>query len=94
MLPEKITLNQIRLSRNLKETTFERLYRSLMLGNELDEDEYISLLAIAITFISRGDSLTRHLGYRIILKYSLSTSDFEPLLDLSLIHISEPTRPY
>ncbi|MDN8604566.1 DEAD/DEAH box helicase [Corynebacterium ureicelerivorans] len=83
MLPEKITLNQIRLSRNLKETTFERLYRSLMLGNELDEDEYISLLAIAITFISRGDSLTRHLGYRIILKYSLSTSDFEPLLDLA-----------
>lgn len=83
MLPEKITLNQVRHWRNATSSAFSSEYPKLFLESPLDEQEYIHLLALAITFISRGDFNVRLLGYRIILRYSLTTKDFEPLLDYS-----------
>lgn len=70
--------------RVLRNTEFYALYKKLLLGNELDDQEKEALLKIAIILINEGDSDSQNLGYRVIVLYSNQLLDYEPLYDIAI----------
>ena len=63
--------------RKLKNTNFVNLYISCMYqAPNIDK-----LLSYAVLFLNCKDSIIKALGYRIILRYSISTNDYIPLYE-------------
>tara|TARA_R110002073_G_scaffold84612_7_gene201882 strand:- start:64506 stop:66326 length:1821 start_codon:yes stop_codon:yes gene_type:complete len=81
---EKIALTYIG-----KEPMFNEVMKKLTLGESLDYDEKTYILACAILFIRHYEKDNRYtsyadISYYIILKYSLSADDYEPLFDFCM----------
>lgn len=79
----EVTISKLRNKRNLEESRFLYLYEKLVTSSNLPTTEMQELLSFAVVFLKQGDETVQKLGYRIVLQYSLSTHDYEPLLDLS-----------
>jgi hypothetical protein len=78
-----ITVRKLRHQQNLEGSRFLQLYEKLVLSHALTGEEYQELLSFAVIFMRLGDVTVEKLGYRIVLQYSLNTSDFEPLIDIA-----------
>ena len=88
-MPKQIvlTLNKLRLSSNIADTDFLRLY-TWLLGDESqssDESDKLFILKTAITFIESSDVFVSQLGYRLILLYARKYSEYESLYDVALL---------
>lgn len=81
-MPNTISLAEYR--RKINSTFFETAYKKLQLGQELTEEEKNNLLSNAIIFSNYGDSDMQKLGYKIIVTYSNSYSNYKPLYDFSI----------
>lgn len=77
--PVQLTLPKLRHRANLEGSLFLDLYTKLMRKDELDEDGLVDLLRFAILFLASADDAVARLGYRIVLQYTQSTRDYEPL---------------
>lgn len=82
-MPVDITVRKLRNHQNLNGSRFLDLYESLLLQRELSVDEYQELLTFSVLFLRQGDGVVARLGYRILLQYSLDTSDFDPLIAIA-----------
>lgn len=78
-----VTVRKLRNRQNLEGSRFLHLYEKLVLSQALTDEEYQELLSFAVVFMQLGDATVEKLGYRIVLQYSLDTSDFEPLIDIA-----------
>lgn len=76
--PKQLTL------RRLLNTSFVDLYKKLVLGEELSQEESLDILSIAVILVSQSDVYLNKLGYRIVLFYGNSTGDYIPLYDISV----------
>ncbi len=76
-------MKQLTLSR-LKNTPFIKLYRKIVLKEDLTSFEYKKLLSLAVIFINQKDRDLKHLGYRIIVFYCNKTQDYIPLYDIAI----------
>lgn len=70
--------------RTLRNTNFSTLYKKLLLGEKLGEQEKEALLKIALILINAGDDNAQGLGYRIVVLYGNHLSDYEPLYDVAI----------
>lgn len=70
--------------RVLRNTTFEVLYKKLLLKKEMSTSDYKKLLSLAIIFVNEKDTNINHLGYRIIVFYCNQTKNYKPLYDIAL----------
>ena len=68
----------------IKNTSFELLYNRFIIGEQLSEKQYESLLAIAICFTNSKDINVQQLGYRIIVEYCNQTGDYIPLYEIAI----------
>ena len=68
--------------------------RNIGLSDTLDQG--LSSLGVFVSFLGHRNNANTHGGSRRNIKahYDLGNDLFSLFLDLSLIHISEPTRPY
>ncbi|MDK8506056.1 MAG: DEAD/DEAH box helicase [Corynebacterium amycolatum] len=80
---KRISLGQIKNKRNLRGSIFEKLYKNLILGEQISEEEFEKLLEIGLVFMNAGDDAVQELGYRIILLYSISYKDYRPLYEVA-----------
>lgn len=81
----EITLRKVRRRSNLDDSAFLALYKRLILGDtDLNDNEKLFLLKIAIHFLNSKDENVERLGYRIILRYSNLYTDYAPLYDVAL----------
>lgn len=78
-----LTVRKLRHPQNLEGSRFFELYEKLVLAQALTGEEYQELLSFAVVFMHLGDATVEKLGYRIVLQYSIDTSDFEPLIDIA-----------
>lgn len=69
--------------KEIQNSSFNDLYVKLISENDCSTSEYQLLLEFAIIFINSGDIQVQKLGYRIILRYSVKTSDYIPLYDVA-----------
>ncbi|KPZ57962.1 DEAD/DEAH box helicase [Pseudoalteromonas sp. P1-25] len=76
--PKQLTLLR------LLNTSFNELYNSLLLNEQIEPSDYLKLLSIAIVLTNQDEVSLKRLAYRIVLKYSLNTGDYIPLYDFSL----------
>ncbi len=70
--------------RRLLNTSFNTIYRKLVMGQELNREESIDILSIAVVLVSQTSTELNRLGYRIVLLYGNLTGDFIPLYDISI----------
>lgn len=85
--PLALTLSKLRLSSNIQNTDFLRIY-SWLLGDESQEtsvEDKLFILRIAVTFIESSDSYVSQLGYRLVLIYADKYSEYESLYDVALL---------
>ena len=59
----------------IKNTNFDLLYNRFIVGENLSEKQYESVLASAICFTYANDINVQQLGYRIIVEYYEQTLD-------------------
>jgi len=65
-------------------TSFGDIYRKLLVGDDLDDQQLTKILAIAIFFLNNENANIHKFGYRLILLYADRTKDFRPLFDVSI----------
>lgn len=75
---DKLTL------RKLYNTEFPELYKKLLIGIELSDEELEKILSIGIFLTGLDNKNLQRLGYRLFLLYSKITDDYKPLYELSL----------
>lgn len=75
---DKLTL------RKLYNTEFPELYKKLLIGTELSDEELEKILSIGIFLTGLDNKNLQRLGYRLFLLYSKITDDYKPLYELSL----------
>jgi hypothetical protein len=84
-------------ARKLINSGFLDLYKKLLLGLDIDEEEKIKVLAVAVVLINQVDDNLNNLGYRIALAYGNKIRDYRPLYDLSvrkgLMPVASVIRP-
>lgn len=85
---KNITLKQV--ENDFNESKFMAVYQKFLAEQELTYEETIKLLSIAVLFLNSENEYVRKLGYHILVKYSISTEDFELLDDLSRDLINTP----
>ncbi len=68
----------------IKNTNFDLLYNRFIVGENLSEKQYESLLASAICFTYANDINVQQLGYRIIVEYCNQTGDYIPLYEIAI----------
>ena len=83
-----ITLKQIK--NDFKDSNFMDVYLKFLQNKELTTEQNIKLLSIAILFLNFNNEYIKKLGYHILVKYSISTDDYELLDDLSRELINTP----
>lgn len=84
------TLKQLRSSRLLNDSDFQRAYFRLLLGKRLGKKNLRYLLTVAIILMQSPEDAVYRLGYRIILQYSKRSNDYEPLLTVALANDLAP----
>lgn len=77
--PVEVTARKLRLSTNLDNSSFLNLYEQLMRGEDMEDAQYVDILRFSIIFLRSEDEVVSRLGYRILLQYSATTHDYEPL---------------
>ena len=90
MKPMTPTLKQLRNSRLLEKSDFQRAYLRLLLGKRLGKKNLRFLLTVAIILMQSSEDAVYRLGYRIILQYSKRSGDYEPLLTVALANDLAP----
>lgn len=85
---KNITLKQV--ENDFNESKFMDVYQKFLAEQELTYEEKIKLLSVAVLFLNSENEYVRKLGYHILVKYSISTEDFELLDDLSRDLINTP----
>lgn len=83
-----ITLKQV--ENDFKELKFMDVYHKFLAEQELTYEEKIKLLSVAILFLNSENEYIKKFGYHILVKYSISTDDYELLDDLSRDLINTP----
>jgi len=75
----------VKFKNDIEKYHFEKVYKSIHTGEitKLDRNEQIKLLELAILFINSNNENLFNLGYFIIVNYSIETSDYLPLFDIS-----------
>lgn len=86
----EITLKRIRNAANLRDSNFLDLYIALLRGEQLGDSQKRDILMFAVLFLRAEDQLVRRLGYRIVIHYSLVSSDFVPLRDIAIMNDFHP----
>ncbi|WP_425081526.1 DEAD/DEAH box helicase [Ruegeria arenilitoris] len=67
----------------IRRGSFYPLYIKLFDGSDISDEEKLVLLSIAIECHRSENEITRNLGYRIVVAYTLRFQDLEPLLTLA-----------
>lgn len=70
--------------RKLKSTSFPLFYKNINTSTEISNEDKIKLLQIGIILLNSEDEILAKLGYRLILKYSITTNDYIPLYDIAV----------
>lgn len=77
-----ITLQKFR--NDFKHSKFSEVYSDLMLGNKSENLDRKTVYKLALLLLNYGDESVSRLGYRIILRYSNTYRDYQPLYDVSI----------
>lgn len=85
--------NRKEIQKILKEYKFKEIYENLMLSKEekLTDSDYVKLLSVGLLLLNSKEYETRTIGYEIILNYSLTTKDYNPLYEISSCLNNSPT---
>ncbi len=81
---DNITLKDYRKILKSNTVFFQVTYTKLQIGIELNESEKFHLLKNAIVFSNFGDIDLQKLGYKIIVTYANTYSDYKPLYDFAI----------
>lgn len=75
----------VKLKNDMTNHSFNEVYKSVFFNktNTLDESNTIKLLTLALFLINEDNDQLFDLGYFIIVNYSIETSNYNPLLDIS-----------
>lgn len=70
--------------KKIKNTSFSTIYNRFIIGDKLTSKEFECILALAVCFTNAEDVNVQRLGYRIIVEYCNSTSDYAPLYEITI----------
>jgi hypothetical protein len=68
----------------LRKTRLSELYDKLLSKQVLTDQQIESLYRLALIFLSQNSSYVKEFGYRILIKNCLYSSNFRPLLSISM----------
>ncbi len=68
----------------IKNSGAASIYRRFIVGEKLNDNEYETLLKLAVCFLNADAVGVRRFGYRILVEYGNQTGEYAPLYEVAI----------